>query len=147
MNCLPTSSRKVYRVFSFLIISDFDRIYAGVYQAFCAIGTPKEELGGRLLVESVSGMKDGWIAFQPIENIQYDYEIDELEAIKKRIANPSFYLIEGRNGAVDFCNKFIQEFYPSGKVLIDNDHGMIAGLEEVKEKIKLGEDWLHLKEQ
>ena len=131
-------------MFSFIVISDADRLYASVYKVFCAVGTPEEVLDGRLQVESATGMKDGWIAFQPIKDIQYDYEADELEEIKKKISDPSFYLIEGRNGVVNLCNKFIQEFNPSGKVLIDNDHGMITSLEEVKGKIKLGEDWLHL---
>lgn len=130
-------------MFSFIIISDADRLYASVYRAFCAVGTPEEVLAERLQVESATGMKDGWIAFQPIKDIQYDYEDDELEKIKKKILDPSFYLIEGRNGVVNLSNKFIQEFNPSGKVLIDNDHGMITGLEEVKRKIILGEDWLH----
>jgi hypothetical protein len=131
-------------MFTFLIISDADSISASAYQAFSAIGNPEENTRGRLVVESANGMKDGWIAFQPIENIQYDYETEELEEIKTLISNPSFYLIEGRNGVVNFSNVFIQNFSPSGKVLIDNDHGMIADLAEVKGKIQSGEDWLYL---
>ncbi len=131
-------------MFSFLIISNIDDISVNVYQAFSKIGVPEKQMAGRFVVEDLNGMKDGWIAFQPIENTQYDYEIEELEEIKKKIANPSFYLIEGRNGTVNFSNRFIQEFNPSGNVLIDNDHGMIVGLMEVKKRIESGEDWLHL---
>lgn len=129
-------------MFSFLIISNIENLSDNVYQVFSQIGAAKKESEGRLIVESSAGMKDGWIAFQPIENIQYDYEIDELEKIKNQIKNPSFYLIEGRNGIVDFSNKFIQKFNPLGNVLIDNDHGMIVELVEIKRKIELKEDWL-----
>jgi hypothetical protein len=129
-------------MFSFLIISNIENLSDNVYQVFSQIGAAKKESEGRLIVESSAGMKDGWIAFQPIENIQYDYEIDELEKIKNQINNPSFYLIEGRNGIVDFSNNFIQKFNPLGNVLIDNDHGMIVKLVEIKRKIELKEDWL-----
>ncbi len=129
-------------MFSFLIISNIENLSDNVYQVFSQIGAAKKESEGRLIVESSAGMKDGWIAFQPIENIQYDYEIDELEKIKNQIKNPSFYLIEGRNGIVDFSNNFIQKFNPLGNVLIDNDHGMIVKLVEIKRKIELKEDWL-----
>jgi len=131
-------------MFSFIVISDLDNIFDRVFQAFSQIGSPRREAGGRLIVESSEGMKDGWIAFQPIESIQYDYEVDELKKIKHTISNPSFYLIEGRNGVVNFSNNFIQKLNPSGIILIDNDHGVIADLLEVKEKIKSGKDWLHL---
>lgn len=131
-------------MFSFLIISNIDNISESIYQVFSEIGSPRKEIGGRFIVEGNGGMKDGWIAFQPIENIQYDYDVDELEEIKSRISNPSFYLIEGRNGTVDFSDIFIQKFSPSGEVLIDNDHGMIADLVKVKGRIESREDWLHL---
>lgn len=130
-------------MFSFIVISDVDRLYASVFQAFCAIGTPEEVQNGRLQVEVESEMKNGWIAFQPIDNVGFDYEVDEIKEIRKIIADPYFYLIEGRNGVVNVCDLFINEFCPSGEVLIDNDHGMIVGLEEVKEKARLGEDWIH----
>lgn len=131
-------------MFTFLVISDFDRIADNVYQVFAAIGTPRNEINGRLLVESPEGMDGGWIAFQPIEDVQYDYELDELEAIKSRIKNPSFFLIEGRDGEGNFSAAFIQKFFPPGIVLIDNDHGLIADLAEIKEKVESGADWLHL---
>jgi hypothetical protein len=51
-------------------------------------------------------MKDGWIAFQPINDIQYDYEINEIEEIKNEIKSPKFFLIEGRNGEINFSNRF-----------------------------------------
>lgn len=131
-------------MFSFLIISDIDSIDDSVHQVFSAMGSPRREMGRRFVVESTGGMKDGWIAFQPIENIQHDYEVDELEDIKSRIGNPSFYLIEGRDGEVSFSNNFINNLHPPGQVLIDNDHGVIDDLAAVKEKIESGEDWLHL---
>lgn len=131
-------------MFTFLIISDFDRIADNVYQVFTAIGSPRNETNGRIVVESPRGMEGGWIAFQPIENVQYDYEVDELEAIKSRIKNPSFFLIEGRDGEGKFSAAFIQKFCSPGTVLIDNDHGVIADLVDIKEKVESGMDWLHL---
>lgn len=131
-------------MFTFLIISDFDRITDSVYQAFAAIGTPRSEPDKRFVVESSTGMEGGWIAFQPIEDVQYDYGMDELEEIKSRIKNPSFFLVEGRDGEDKFSTIFIQKFSPPDKVLIDNDHGLIADLMEIKAKIESGADWLHL---
>ena len=131
-------------MFTFLIISDFDRIAENVYQVFTEIGTPRYETNGRLLIESSTGMEGGWIAFQPIENIQDDYEMDELAAIKGRIRNPSFFLIEGRDGEDKFSTAFIRKFCPPGRVLIDNDHGVIADLVEIKERIESGTNWLYL---
>ncbi|MBI3101906.1 MAG: hypothetical protein HYY98_10190 [Burkholderiales bacterium] len=130
-------------MFSFIIISNLDSISNEVLSAISEIGKIRKEAGGRLIVESSEGMKNGWLAFQSIKDAQCDYESDELEKIKQIINNPSFYLIEGRNGAVNFSNTFIQKLSTPDRVLIDNDHGMIADLIKVKEKIKLGEDWLH----
>lgn len=129
-------------MFTFLIISNVENISACVHKAFSAIGTP-EVKGGWLFVEGEGGMNDGWIAFEPMGSVEYDFEIDELDEINRRVENPLFYLIEGRNGVVSFSNRFIQEFDPLGKVLIDNDHGMIEDLIDVKRRIKSGEDWLH----
>jgi hypothetical protein len=131
-------------MFTFLIISSIADIPSSVYQAFSLIGTPRKEVGARLIVESMSGMRDGWIAFQPIDDVQHDYEIEELDKIKKTIENPSFYLIEGRNGSINFADEFIKKFSSSGKILIDNDHGLIVDLMLVKRNIELGKDWLHL---
>lgn len=132
-------------MFTFIIISNIVDISSKVNLAFSSLGSPKEEDGGRLIVESINGMQDGWIAFQPIEDAQYDYEKDELHEIKKVVENPSFYLIEGRDGRENFSNEFIKNFDCQGEVLIDNDHGMISGLMTVKKYIELGKDWLHLK--
>ena len=74
-------------MFSFLVISDFDRIADCVNQVFATIGLPRNESSGRLLAESPSGMEGGWIAFQPIEDFQYDYEPEELATIKNQIKN------------------------------------------------------------
>jgi len=131
-------------MFTFLIISDFDRIADSAYQAFSEIGAPRRESDKRFVVESPNGMEGGWIAFQPIDNAQYDYEMDELKEIKSRIKNPSFFLVEGRDGEKKFSTIFIQKFSPPDKVLIDNDHGLIADLMEIKKKTESGADWLHL---
>lgn len=89
-------------MFTFLIISDFDRITDSVYQAFAAIGTPRSEPDKRFVVESSTGMEGGWIAFQPIEDVQYDYGMDELEEIKSRIKNPSFFWSKGVMVKINF---------------------------------------------
>jgi hypothetical protein len=130
-------------VFNFLIISNAREIPTSVYRALSSIGSPREETGGRFIVENIDGMKNGWIAFQPIEDVQFDYEMEEIEKIREIIENPSFYLIEGRNGEINFANHFIEKFNHPGKILIDNDHGLIADLNQIKRKIKLGKDWLH----
>ena len=132
-------------MFAFIIISNIVDISSKVNLAFSSFGSPKEEDGGRLIVESINGMQDGWIAFQPIGDAQYDYEKDELYEIKKVIKNPSFYLIEGRDGIENFSNEFIKNFNCQGEVLIDNDHGKISDLMTIKNYIELGKDWLHLK--
>jgi len=131
-------------MFSFLIISDGVDISSNVYQAFSLIGSPRKETGGRFVVESIGGMRDGWIAFQPIEDGQHDYEMEELDEIKKTVKNPSFYLIEGRNGVINFANEFIKKFSYSGNILIDNDHGLIADLTQIKINAELKKDWLYL---
>jgi len=130
-------------MFNFLIISDTSDTPSSVYRAFSSIGIPRKEAEGRFIVESTGGMKDGWIAFQPIEDAQHDYETEELEAIRKTVKNPSFYLIEGRNGKVNFADEFIKKFTHSGKILIDNDHGLIADLVQVKKSIESGKNWLY----
>lgn len=81
-------------MFTFLIISDFDRIADSAYQAFFEIGAPRRESDKRFVVESPNGMEGGWIAFQPVDNAQYDYEMDELKEIKSRIKNPSFFWLK-----------------------------------------------------
>jgi len=131
-------------MFTFLIISNITDISSSVYLAFSSIGTPRKEAGGRFIVESMSGMQDGWIAFQPIEDAQYDYEKEELDEIIRALGSPSFYLIEGRNGTINFANEFIKKFSSPGKILIDNDHGMVVDLMRVKQDVELGKDWLYL---
>jgi len=129
-------------MFTFILISNAGNIFSTVHQTFSEIGSPKNEAGGRIFVETSNGMKDGWIAFQPIENIQYDYESKEIEYINNLIKNPSYYLIEGRNGNINTSNIFIKKISPLGETLIDNDHGMIVDLAEVKRHVESEKDWL-----
>lgn len=132
-------------MFTFIIMANSVDISSNVNLAFSSLGSPKEEDGGRLIIEGINGMQDGWIAFQPIVDAQYDYDKDELYEIKKIVKNPSFYLIGGRDGIENFSNEFIKNFDCQGEVLIDNDHGMISDLMTIKNYIELGKDWLHLK--
>ncbi|MEJ5153015.1 hypothetical protein [Comamonas sp. MYb396] len=130
-------------MFSFLIVSNDINFSNCIFQVFCTMGAPKLEVDGRIFLEADQGMKHGWIACQRIENINDDYEEEELIEINKLVPNASFYLVEGRNEKMIFSNELIMKINPLCKVLVDNDHGLIADISVIKNRIKNNQDWLY----
>lgn len=126
-------------MFSFLIISGNSSIFYLVRSALSKIGQVSPEADGRIVARDENG---DWIAFQPILNISDDYEEGEMGAVLKMIENPSFYLIEGRWSESRLENKLLIELNDCGSVAIDNDHGAILSLHDVKERIDSGVEWL-----
>lgn len=88
-------------------------------------------------------MDNGWIAIEPMLDIQYDYEEWELFEIRKIINKPYFYLVEGGDRSISISNLFVCSIKLMELIIIDNDHGGFFSLDAVKSMIARNEDWLH----
>lgn len=126
-------------MFSFVIISNNPDIADFIKDSFLSIGELYFESDDRIVVRDKN---DDWIAFQPILDPSDDYELDELEAIREKIHNPKFYLMEGRVSEFKIENRFFAALKIFDNTIVDNDHGAILNLQEIKDRIELGMEWL-----
>lgn len=78
--------------------------------------------------------------FMDIDDIFGDFEPEELELILERLTDPHCAGIHAHS--LEAFNAMI-EYLPAGEdTLIDNDHGMIAPLPEVRSLIRDGVVWI-----
>lgn len=106
--------------------------------------TLEKDLGGRHIFYGSTGMGDGWIAISHVEDMEDDYEQEELEKIKKSILKPCFFLVEvgDRAGKENFLDWFILNLDNPENFMIDNDHGLIMSAHSVQDRIRNGVEWL-----
>jgi hypothetical protein len=127
-------------MFTFLLIGSLSRRHD--FRAFIdKLGVIQRELGERYMVHAPAGMQDGWIAIQQVTNVEMDFDAKELNQVKEFIADPCFFLIEGRDGIVNFSDRFILGL-DCEELLIDNDHGLIESVKGVQGRIRSGANWL-----
>jgi hypothetical protein len=109
------------------------------------MGNAHAEAGDRYAVHAPGGMNDGWMAVEYLGAQVIGYDEDELADIKRLISDPCFFLVEGRDGAVNYSDNFIMQIDGSLGLLVDNDHGVIDSLADIKEKIANGIQWKYLR--
>lgn len=107
------------------------------------LGEIKQQAGGRRLVAAPNGMKDGWIAITPQDDVVRDFDADELEKVTAKMSDPSYFVVEGRDTTTNFANDFVLNLDDSLNAIIDNDHGSIATVSHFKNLVRAGKDWLY----
>jgi hypothetical protein len=81
----------------------------------------------------------GWFAFNLGEPPLADFDEAELARITAKITRPCFAQLEYSNGTA--ANFAITLFPGGGSTLVDNDHGLIAPIEEIRKRIDEGSEW------
>lgn len=92
---------------------------------------------GQFIVET----SDSWISIIRYDEVLDDYEEDEKELVRNLIRDPIPYLIEWRGD--ELLKQFVDKFPLNSGGVIDNDHGLICNISELKEKSV--NDWLNVK--
>lgn len=93
-----------------------------------------EESAGRLIAED----NKRWIAVSKYLDSEIEYDTSEKLFVKKILQSPQFILVESNSHSL--ANELISSM-EYGNFYIDNDHGMIAPLKQIKEHIESDLDW------
>jgi hypothetical protein len=82
---------------------------------------------GQVMLES----EDGWLSVTRDDDALNDYEDDDREVLDSLILNPVTYLIEWRGARP--LHQFISLVPRGGDVVVDNDHGLICSVDQIRE--------------
>lgn len=89
----------------------------------------------QLVVEGSSGR----LYVRAGDDISNEYEDSQLNLIKCKIVNPTFVEFSSNNPSL--IDSAIMQIHRFGGSLLDNDHGIITTIEDVKKKIVDGIEW------
>jgi len=128
-------------MFTFIIIADKKFVLGDALAALNKIGEIEYETPNRIAVRN--GKSKDWLAFELNQDIKNDYESDELKKIIELIPEPVFALVEGRVEEINMPDNFIVLLESKPNIMIDNNHGLIVGLDLIKHRIINNEEWLY----
>lgn len=80
----------------------------------------------------------GWFAFDADQKVGSEFEEADIEKFRAAIATPFFLLLE--YSTTDAAERAISSL-PSDDFLIDNDHGLVLPVAEVRRRIQSRENW------
>lgn len=81
----------------------------------------------------------GWFAFNRENNLEEEFNEFELAAIRQQMRAVSFAQLEFSDSrAADIA---VRGLTINDKIMIDNDHGLIAPIGEVHRRIQEAQDW------
>ena len=75
-------------------------------------------------------MASSWISLNLCENVFEDYENVEEDKVKTMVTDPTAHLVEWKGDEI--IRKFIDNFPTDQDAVVDNDHGLICKLVELK---------------
>lgn len=134
-------------MYSFILITHSFCTAAGAFDFIKHLGPVRCEPGNRYVVEAPGGMRNGWLAIQPVENGEGEYEQGEILKIKRNIPDPRFFIVEGRDEMdASFRDRFVLGLDDSVLMMIDNDHGLIESVKCIKKMILSNIEWLYQSE-
>jgi hypothetical protein len=111
-----------------LNLATLEKVYQGIAQA-------NRQSSERLVLQGPFG----WFAFEIDQALAKDFDDEGLMKVRSLIDNPSFtQLLYSSAEAADLAVSLLPSI---GTILIDNDHGLIAELEEIKRRIREGSEW------
>lgn len=104
-------------------------------ESYGELGSAYLQSPDRLVVEG----DWGWFAIGIEEALQVQYSDEERERIASFFTNPCYAYIE--YGSVSAVDMAINLMPVKDEMLIDNDHGMILPIEEVRSLIQSNVEW------
>jgi hypothetical protein len=123
---------------SVILISDRPVDLRKIAEDYESLGSVDAQSSLRLVIEG----NWGWFAFNLEADLEDEIGEAEVTTIRQSINNPSYVQLEFSSACA--VNIAISKFIPRGLILVDNDHGMLWSLEEVKRRIETNEDWLSI---
>jgi len=81
----------------------------------------------------------GWFAFNREPNLEEEYDEFELEKLKQKMSRATFVQLEFSDSRA--ANIAVLLLPDNDKIMIDNDHGLIAPIGDVQRRIQNAEDW------
>lgn len=82
----------------------------------------------------------GFFTFIPDPSVGLAFSDQQLALIRQVLPEPHFTILRFRR--VADAEAAVSALVPTGPVLIDNDHGLLLSLDEVKHRIAQGEEWI-----
>jgi hypothetical protein len=130
---------------TFVLISDFstaERLPEALLANFTNVARqPFVDIWGQCNERLVTEQGSHWLAARRCDEIQSEYDEAEMEIIRPAYPEPSFVVVEGRG--LKLANRMFLEVDDDLDFLIDNDHGLICPVAEIKRRISEGRSWFY----
>jgi hypothetical protein len=102
---------------------------------------PFVDLAGRQTDRLLAEDGDRWLAARRCDALRDEYDELEMDIILPSFPDPSFVVVEGRG--FKLLNQMFLAADDALDVLVDNDHGLICPVAEVKRRIMDGRIWIY----
>ena len=121
---------------SVILISDSAFDFEGLAVLYSSLGRVVAFGNGGFRVYGVWG----WFSFEEDEYVEGEYEPAELARVRDTFQQPFFAMLQhSTDEAVVIA---LSNLVVNQSILVDNDHGLLLKLEEVKKRIWDGREWL-----
>jgi hypothetical protein len=105
------------------------------------IRQPFVDLAGRQDERLLAEDGDHWLAARRCDALRDEYDELEMDIILPLFPDPSFVVVEGRG--FKLLNQMFLAADDDLDVLVDNDHGLICPVAEIKRRIADGRIWIY----
>lgn len=102
---------------------------------------PFVDLAGRQNDRLLAEDGDHWIAARRCDALRDEYDELEMDIILSLFPDPSFVVVEGRG--LKLLNQVFLAADDTLDVLVDNDHGLICPVAEIRRRITEGRIWIY----
>jgi hypothetical protein len=121
---------------SIVLIFDKEPILKFIAADYHRVGVLELQTDERMVITC----RNGYFIFNIDPHAIEEFDASELEIIHASIRSPRFVHLEFTDeNTVELA---LSELRPQGLVLVDNDHGLISSLIEIKRRIETNENWL-----
>lgn len=121
---------------SVIIITEKSLDLSALLDAYRVTGHVDLQSAHRLVVEG----SWGWFAFNRDNTLEDEFDESELKKLKNFMQSLSFVQLEFSDSrAADIAALRLPI---EGTVMIDNDHGLVAPIEEIRRRIQEGNNWI-----
>jgi hypothetical protein len=102
---------------------------------------PLVDLTGQTIDRLVVEEEEQWLAIRRCDEIRDEYDEFETDVIRSHFTAPCFVVVEGRG--LGLANRMFREVDGALNFLVDNDHGLLCPVEDIKRRIDEGKGWVY----
>jgi hypothetical protein len=130
---------------TFILISDpstAERLPEALLGSFPRVTRqPFIDLLGQTNDRLVAEEGNQWLGARRCDAIGEEYDDAEMDVIRPFFSKPSFVVVEGRG--LGLVNRMFLGVDDGLSFLVDNDHGLICPVAEIKRRVNEGRSWIY----